>query len=59
MNKSIVDRINQIKAELQALAKQVRGLPLNPNVEQLGHNCISGFCFWIVSRPYIICSFRF
>lgn len=41
MNKSIVDRINQIKAELQALAKQVRGLPLNPNVEQLGHNCIS------------------
>lgn len=41
MNKSIVDRINQIKAELQALAKQVRELPSNPNIEQLGHNCIS------------------
>jgi len=38
---SIVNRINQIKSELQQLAKQVRELPPNPNVEQLGHNCIS------------------
>jgi len=39
--KSIVDKINQIKSELQALAKQVRELPSNPNVEELGHKCIS------------------
>lgn len=39
--KSIVDRINQIKAELSQLADSIRNLPANPNVEQLGNNCIS------------------
>ena len=39
--KSIIDKVNQIKSELKALANQVRELPSNPNIEQLGHNCIS------------------
>jgi hypothetical protein len=42
MNKeSIVDKINQIKSELSQLAERVRKLPPNPNVAQLGKNCIS------------------
>jgi hypothetical protein len=39
--KSIIDKINQIKSELLQLAKQVRELPPNPNVERLGNNCFS------------------
>ena len=39
--KSIIDKINQIKSELLELAEKVRGLPPNPNVDQLGKNCIS------------------
>jgi hypothetical protein len=38
---SIMDKVNQIKSELLTLAKQIRELPPNPNVEQLSHNCIS------------------
>jgi hypothetical protein len=39
--KSIVDKVNQIKSELLILAKQIRELPPNPNVERLGNNCFS------------------
>jgi hypothetical protein len=37
---SILDKINQIKAELSQLAESIRNLPSNPNVEQLNDNCL-------------------
>jgi len=39
--KSIIDKINQIKVELSQLADSIRNLPPNPNVEPLGNNCFS------------------
>lgn len=38
---SIIEKIDQIKAELSQLAGSIRDLPPNPNVEHLGNNCFS------------------
>ena len=38
---SIINKINQIKADLSQLADSIRDLPPNPNVEHLGNNCFS------------------
>ena len=38
---SIRDKVNQVKLALSELAEKVEQLPPNPNVEQLGNNCIS------------------